>query len=424
MQKKIYDIIGIGIGPFNLGLAALCYCIPELHCLFVEQSECFSWHPGLLLDEARLQVPFYADLVTLADPQSPFSYMAFLKAMNRMFRFAIHENYFVTRKEYNQYCRWVAEQLPTLRFNQRCITINKVEDYYELRTQNETFYAKHIVLGTGTIPSMPGCVKDINHPMLFHSADYLYRRDKLLSRQSVTIIGSGQSAAEIFYDLLQHREHFKKGLHWFTRSERIFPMDYSKLSLEMSSPDYIDHFYSLNESTRKSSLEKQNILFKGVNINLIGEIYDKLYIQSLEEEQNPVSIHPDCELTHVTASGENITATFHHSGLDSSFTHETGVIILATGYKQNVPRFLDSLKKMIRYDKQGNFNAKRNYAVDENDTIFIQNAESPTHGFNASDLSLGPYRNAVIINSILGHERYKIERGITFQTFGCPSDCQ
>ena len=100
-SKKIYDILGIGIGPFNLGLAALCQSIPELSCLFIEQAAGFNWHPGLLLDEARLQVPFYADLVTLADPQSPFSYMAFLKAMNRMFRFAIHENYFVTRKILN-----------------------------------------------------------------------------------------------------------------------------------------------------------------------------------------------------------------------------------------------------------------------------------------------------------------------------------
>jgi lysine N6-hydroxylase len=105
--QKVYDIIGIGVGPFNLGLAALCSTIPELNCLFIDQNESFNWHPGMMPASSRLQVPFYADLVTLADPCNKFSYMCFLKAKKRMFRFAIQENYFIKRSEYNEYCRWV-----------------------------------------------------------------------------------------------------------------------------------------------------------------------------------------------------------------------------------------------------------------------------------------------------------------------------
>lgn len=116
-KNETYDIIGIGIGPFNLGLAALTNNIDGLSCLFIDKNESFNWHPGLLLDNTRLQVPFYADLVTLADPCNGFSYMSYLKAKKRTFRFAIHENYFVTRKEYNDYCMWVAAKLPNLHFN-------------------------------------------------------------------------------------------------------------------------------------------------------------------------------------------------------------------------------------------------------------------------------------------------------------------
>ena len=117
MNKQIiHDLIGIGIGPFNLGLAALASNIPNLDTKFFDRNASFNWHPGLLMPETRLQVPFFADLVTPADPTSPFSYMNFLKTKGRMFRFAIQENNFITRFEYNEYCLWVISQLPNLHF--------------------------------------------------------------------------------------------------------------------------------------------------------------------------------------------------------------------------------------------------------------------------------------------------------------------
>ena len=84
-----FDLIGIGLGPFNLGLAALCHDIPSLSTAFIEQKDSFDWHPGLLLPGARLQVPFYADLVTLVQPTSRFSWFSFLQASGRMFRFVL-----------------------------------------------------------------------------------------------------------------------------------------------------------------------------------------------------------------------------------------------------------------------------------------------------------------------------------------------
>ena len=65
-----YDVIGIGLGPFNLGLACLADPVDDLEALFLEARDDFSWHPGMMLDDATLQVPFLADLVTMADPGS------------------------------------------------------------------------------------------------------------------------------------------------------------------------------------------------------------------------------------------------------------------------------------------------------------------------------------------------------------------
>ncbi|HYE53966.1 MAG TPA: SidA/IucD/PvdA family monooxygenase, partial [Chitinophagaceae bacterium] len=52
----VYDLAGLGIGPFNLGLAALSHAIPSLRTIFFEQREAFDWHKGMMLEGATLQV--------------------------------------------------------------------------------------------------------------------------------------------------------------------------------------------------------------------------------------------------------------------------------------------------------------------------------------------------------------------------------
>lgn len=51
------DLLGVGVGPFNLSLAALADGVPGLRTAFHEQRPAFRWHPGLLIEGATLQVP-------------------------------------------------------------------------------------------------------------------------------------------------------------------------------------------------------------------------------------------------------------------------------------------------------------------------------------------------------------------------------
>jgi lysine N6-hydroxylase len=407
MSKKIYDILGVGIGPFNLGLAALCQSIPELSCLFIDQNESFNWHPGLMIAGTRLQVPYYADLVTLVNPKSDFSYMMYLHHKKKMLRFAIAENCFITRKEYNDYCRWVADQLACLQFNQCCKNIYCEDGVYKVVTTTDEFYTKKLVIGTGTVPFIPECA---NNKRVFHSSDYLYVKDQLHAQDSVTIVGSGQSAAEIFYDLLNS---YEGEISWFTRSASFFPMDYSKFALEKTSTDYIDHFYSLHPNIKRSILSKQDHLYKGINQSLIDAIYSSLY----EKDPLNVHLHPNCEL--IAVSG-NLELSFHHLELQQDFTHHTKNLILATGYHNEIPNFLQPIKGQIQWLENGLYHVNRNYSIDQHNEIFVQNADLHTHGFNSADLGMGPYRNAIILNTILGNEHFKVEKNISFQTFGLP----
>jgi lysine N6-hydroxylase len=60
----------------------------------------------------------------------------------------------------------------------------------------------------------------------------------------------------------------------------------------------------------------------------------------------------------------------------------------------------------------------RNHFIDNRSSIFVQNADLHSHGFNSADLGMGPYRNATILNLILGREHFKLEENIAFQRFG------
>ncbi|HSZ85664.1 MAG TPA: SidA/IucD/PvdA family monooxygenase [Puia sp.] len=427
-KQTIHDIIGIGIGPFNLGLAALAYNIPNLKCIFFDKQREFNWHAGMLLDGTTLQVPFYADLVTLADPTSQFSYLNFLHKKQRLFRFAFHENNFVGRKEYNEYCRWVVSKLTNVFFGMQCQAIhyNKSTRIYSVTIKDNgsgstiTYKTKHVVIGVGNLPDIPACALPLVNKNIIHSSDYLAAKGKLLANKKITIIGSGQSAAEIFYDILQQPNQFDE-LHLFSRSERFFPMDYSKLALEMTSPDYIDYFFELSGDKKKKILGKQNALFKGINFSLITDIYDALYAIRLTHPLKKIGLYTNSELQHISQhEDQQLILDFFHGELDKHFIHSTNSLILATGYKQIIPDFLQPVKELIRFNEDGLYDVQKNYSIDKHNSIFVQNAELHTHGFNAPDLGMGPYRNAVIVNTILGKERFKIEKNIAFQTFGVP----
>ena len=132
MNKKIADIIGIGIGPFNLGLAALLLEHRTIQAKFLERKHEFQWHKGLLLSGATLQVPFFADLVTMADPCHRLSYLNYLHQHDRLYQFYYYEHFLIPRVEYNHYCRWAATQLPSCNFGEHVddVTYDAKQDHF------------------------------------------------------------------------------------------------------------------------------------------------------------------------------------------------------------------------------------------------------------------------------------------------------
>ncbi|MBW8683154.1 lysine N(6)-hydroxylase/L-ornithine N(5)-oxygenase family protein [Chitinophaga rhizophila] len=426
-HSQVYNLIGIGIGPFNLGLAALLHPVKDVSAVFFDQADGFDWHPGLMLESATLQTPFMGtDLVTMADPTSWFSFLNFLKQTDRLYPFFIRENFYMLRKEYNLYCQWAVEQLPSCRFSQKVSRLVYGDGLYEVTVQHTktgdvtTWYAEKLVLGTGTQPYMPPFINREQLPGVMHTSAYLPNKADILEKGNLTIIGSGQSAAEIFYDLLPETKNGLQ-LNWFTRADRFSPMEYSKLTLELTSPEYVDYFYQMPPERRRKVLSEQNTLYKGINYDLINEIFDQMYQLSVGSKKLSVQLNTNSELTQITpAEGSHqYTLHFNHLQQQQRFTLDTNSVILATGYKYNEPAILSGIEERIRRTPEKLMDAHRNYTVDINNSeIFVQNVELHTHGFVTPDLGMGAYRNSHIINAIAGREVYKIEQRIAYQDFG------
>ncbi|MFD7688815.1 lysine N(6)-hydroxylase/L-ornithine N(5)-oxygenase family protein [Streptomyces sp. NPDC059781] len=420
--ETTYDFVGIGLGPFNLGLACLTEPIDELDGVFLESKPDFAWHAGMFLDGAHLQTPFMSDLVTLADPTSPYSFLNYLKEKGRLYSFYIRENFYPLRVEYDDYCRWAAGKLSSIRFGTTVTEVTYDEDdglYSVATAAGGTYRARHLVLGTGTVPFVPEPCRGLDGG-LFHNAQYVHRKAELLDKKSVTVVGSGQSAAEIYYELLSEIDVHGYQLNWVTRSPRFFPLEYTKLTLEMTSPDYIDYFRALPEETRYRLEKQQKGLFKGINSELIDAIFDLLYQKNVESGDRPVATRLLTNSSLTTARHEDggYTLGFHQDEQGKDFEIRTEGLVLATGYHYEPPAFLDPVRDRIRFDGHGRFDVSRDYAIDVTGRgIFLQNAGVHTHSITSPDLGMGPYRNATIIRELLGTEYYPVEKAVAFQEF-------
>lgn len=435
--ENTFDFIAIGVGPFNLGLACLTDTLPDVNSLFIEQRSGFDWHPGMMLESAHLQTPFMSDLVTLADPTHPLSFLNYIKQQGRLYSFYIREDFFLMRSEYNQYCQWATQQVSNIRFNTRVekVEYNEQTGLYQVQTvgtgngeigsgDTQTFYTPKLVLGTGPGPYKPEFCQDLNGYNV-HSAEYLFNKKELQQKKSITIVGSGQSAAEIYYDLLQEIDQYGYELNWITRSPRFFPLEYSKLTLEMTSPEYVDYFYSLPAEKRDELVSKQKHLYKGINASLINDIYDLLYVKRLSSDFSTNLLTNSTMLSAEDSADNNIRLFFRQDEQQQDYALETEALVLSTGYMYRLPSFLEPISSRIQWDGKGRFDVNRNYSVDaQGGEIFIQNAELHTHGFVTPDLGMACYRNSYILREITGFEYYPIEERIAFQQFPAPADAQ
>jgi len=442
-EEEPFDLIGVGIGPFNLSLAALADGIPGLAAAFYDQRPAFHWHPGLLVEGATLQVPFLADLVTLVDPASRWTFLNWLKDRDRLFPFYFAERFHIHRAEYDAYCRWVAESLPTTHFGQQvdavrwnagrgCFEVDHT--HVDAHGQAEALarsYARNLVLGVGTEPYVPEPLRPLAETPtvpVTHSAHYLHERERLLAAEHVTVVGSGQSGAEVFLDLLRNRPPGRERITWLSRSPAFAPMEYSKLGLEHFTPDYTRYFRGLAEPVRDRLLPAQWQLHKGIDAETIAAIHDELYRRTLGGGWPDAVLTPGVTVRTAGRLGtQGIELHLEHPDQGTRSRLTTSAVVLATGYRERpLDGLLGPLDAVLRRDAAGRplVDARHRLELDRSVTgrIYVQNAERHTHGVGAPDLGLAAWRSAVVLNDLTavlsGTEHYRLPDRTAFTTFG------
>ncbi|MFJ8627303.1 lysine N(6)-hydroxylase/L-ornithine N(5)-oxygenase family protein [Kitasatospora sp. NPDC093550] len=435
-----YDLLGVGIGPFNLSLAALAAPVPGLRTLFCDQRPEFRWHPGMLVDGARMQVPFLADLVSLVDPTNPWSFLNYLREQDRLFPFYFAERFQLPRREYDHYCRWAAERLANCRFGTEVTALHwtaapggtpcyRVELTDTATGRRTTVRARNLALGVGTRPVLPEAFAGLaGHPRAFHSADYLDRRADLAGARDITVIGSGQSGAEVFLDLLRRHQDDGVRLRWLTRTRALAPMEYSKLGLEHFTPDYTRYFHGLPGPVRDALVSAQWQLHKAASAETLAEIHDHLYERTIGRpiDTAPVEITPGTAVTDARP-GPCGGLELHCRHTDSGAEHlvRTDAVVLATGYRAARPAALEPLADLIDWDESGRYRVDLHHRVatrpELTGGLYVQNAELHTHGVGTPDLGLGAHRAAVILNAVTGRTVHRLPGRTAWTGFAPPA---
>ncbi len=429
MHTPLYDLIGIGIGPYNLGLAALTEENTDLQTIFFEQNGEFAWHPGMLIDGSDLQVSFLADLVTFANPTSKYSFVNYLHSQNRLYSFFFYHKLEIPREEYAAYLEWVANQLNNCFFKSEVVDVVDHESYYEVivyhwdQQEHTSYYAKNIVLGTGSIPLIPIDTENIDVESVYHSSQYLYHKKHTLHANHITVVGSGQSASEIFYDLLKLQDTFDYHLAWYTRSPGFLQLDSSKLGQEVFTPDYVDYFHTLSFDARIESLDHLGQLRKGIDGATLQAIFELLYHRSVRKNVLPVTIQPLTEINEVNHHDNGLRVHAKQWQQNKKMTFDTDKLILATGYKPNIPQwFYDRFSEKIKWENDKLFKVDETYKIEFHDNkrshhFYTSTNLEHSHGTGATNLGLAVHRNIRIINEIAGKQVYKPQQNNSFTNF-------
>lgn len=411
--EDISTLLGVGIGPSNLSLAALLTKFKKnISYSFFDQRPFFAWHPGLLLPEAALQTSYLEDLVTTVDPTNPYSFIAFLAHKKRLYRFIYANFRRVGRAEFSEYLSWVSQSISQLKFAEKVENINFENNHFCLRTNKREVYGRHLVLGSGIAPYLPPFTHPYVGSTVFHSSSFMDRKINF-SHKRVAVIGGGQSSAEIINAMISNYNQLPSQLYWISRRGQFAQLDESPFVYELFSPRFMQYFYDLDHFQKQSLLKKYSLANDGITARTLEEIYQRLYRLELVEKRGKFfKLWPNHRLIGLTPAASGWKLKIKKQADSQFLEREVDIVILCTGYERPFPDYLSTLRDRIQFD-DGQFCVNQNFSIAWNGPadhrIYVQNNARHTHGLADTSLCLVAWRSAKIINSIAEKKLYDID---------------
>lgn len=251
-SEELYDVVCVGFGPASLAIAIALHDTlghhPTSHnsknskICFLEKQQRFAWHSGMMVPGSKMQISFIKDLATMRDPRSEFTFLNYLKSQGRLVDFTNLGTFLPSRLEFADYMRWCANRFAdVVAYGQEVLEVSAstacpglVESFVvkskDLSSgQISSRRANNVIIAVGGKPRIPPSIPD--HPRIVHSSSYCTTVPALLEDTSkpyhIAVLGSGQSAAEIFHDL--HKRYPNARTTLVMRDSALRPSDDSPL---------------------------------------------------------------------------------------------------------------------------------------------------------------------------------------------------
>lgn len=410
---KTYDFIGIGIGPFNLSVAALTEGLEGFSSLFLERKPHFAWHPGMMVPDCNMQTSFLKDLVSAVEPTNRHSFINYLVQRKKFYRFLTTEQRTVSREEFADYLCWAADNLNNLAFNQqvRQVSFDDKTRLFDVETQQGHYRARHVCLGIGKQINLPDYVTTQND-CCFHASEMMLRTPSLHGRR-VTIVGGGQSGADLFLNIFRGEWGQPAALNWVSRRNNYNALDEAAFANEYFTPEYLESFSTLDEKARQRMLSEQKMTSDGITSESLLDIYRAMYHRFEVLRETPwAHLLPSRSVTRLTQEQGCQKLSLRHHLDHGEEQLMSDVVIFATGYRAAHPAFLAPVAHRLHLDRDEDFQVNTDFTLNwngpESNHLFAVNAGMHSLGIAEPQLSLMAWRAARILNRVHPEEPFEL----------------
>ncbi|KUL90016.1 hypothetical protein ZTR_02770 [Talaromyces verruculosus] len=443
-HSEPYDLVCVGFGPASLAIAIALHDAledasqrkhykPPKIC-FLEKQQQFAWHAGMMVPGSKMQISFIKDLAT-----------------GRLVDFTNLGTFLPSRLEFGAYMRWCASRfVDVVAYGQEVLEVTEAAPGSSSSGKIESFivksrdvksgqitprHAKNVIIAVGGKPRIPAGIP--HHPRILHSSSYCTGISDILRDTSksyhVAVLGSGQSAAEIFHDLYQRYPNAKTTL--IMRDSALRPSDDSPFVNEIFNPERIDGFYATTDEERQKSISSDRATNYGVvRMELIEQIYHDMYMQKVKsKDQNDWQkvILPRREIVHIDQTAPDNRLAVHirsiqnqANALENKVLH-LDALIVATGYTRSTHEELCAPIEHLKPSHAGtapetsSWRVNRDYSlaldrdkVSSGTNIWLQGCNESTHGISDSLLSVLATRSGEMVESIFGDYLNEVKTGI------------
>jgi L-ornithine N5-oxygenase len=417
----VLDIVGVGFGPSNLALAI---ALEEhnrtstqrpLSARFLERQARFGWHRGMLLEDATMQVTFLKDLVTLRNPASDYSFVAYLHERERLIDFVNHKVLFPTRIEFHDYLEWAAARVDhVVDYDQQVDDVRPVTEdgrvvafdvaATDASGTRRVRRARNVVVAAGLRPRLP--VGATLGPRVWHNLDLLGRVASVPTEpgpRRFVVVGAGQSAAEAVEYL--HRTFPTAEVCSVFARFGYSPADDTPYANRIFDPGAVDTYFGADERVKRMLFDyHRNTNYSVVDPDLINELYRREYQEKVQGRVRLRMMNAS-QVTDVKDSPDSVAVEVEHLPTGERQVLAADAIVYATGYEPtDAVQLLGQAGALVerRTDRAPEIGRDYRLALTApaDAGLYLQGGTEHAHGITSTLLSNIAVRSGEIVASV------------------------